>query len=63
LIKDHSQFIIATHSPILMAYPDADILVLSEQGIHQTAYEETEHYKITKQFLDNPGRMLRELLD
>lgn len=63
LNKNHSQFIIATHSPILMSYPDADIFLLSEQGIHRTEYEETEHYKITKQFLENPERMLKELLD
>lgn len=63
LVKKDSQFIIATHSPILMAYPDAEILLLDETGIHQTAYEQTEHYQITKEFLNHPERMLRELLD
>lgn len=62
LVKNNSQFIIATHSPILMAYPDADILEFSEQGIHKVGYRETEHYKITKQFIDMPERMVKYLL-
>ena len=62
LVKNNSQFIIATHSPILMAYPDADILEFSEQGIHKVGYRETEHYKITKQFIDMPERMIKYLL-
>jgi predicted ATPase len=63
LVKQNSQFIIATHSPILMAYPDADIFVLCDDGIRLTPYEETEHYILTKQFLDNPQRMLKYLCD
>lgn len=62
LVKNNSQFIIATHSPILMAYPDADILEFSEQGIHKVGYRETEHYKITKQFIDMPEQMVKYLL-
>ena len=62
LVKNNSQFIIATHSPILMAYPNADILEFSEQGIHKVGYRETEHYKITKQFIDMPERMVKYLL-
>ncbi|WP_245929484.1 AAA family ATPase [Brenneria roseae] len=62
LVRDDSQFIIATHSPILMAYPDATIFQFSEEGIQQVAYEETEHYQITRLFLNNPERMLRELM-
>ena len=62
LVKHNSQFIIATHSPILMAYPDADILEFSDQGIKKVGYRETEHYKITKQFIDMPERMIRYLL-
>lgn len=58
-----SQFLIATHSPILMAYPGAQIFVLSETGIEETPYHETEHYFITKQFLQNPERMLRYLFE
>jgi predicted ATPase len=57
-----AQFVIATHSPIIMAYPDACIYVFSEQGIRETAYAETEHYLITRGFLSNPQRTLNELL-
>jgi predicted ATPase len=62
LVKTSSQFIIATHSPILLAYPDADIYALTDDGIELTAYKETEHYTLTKNFLDSPERMLRHLL-
>ncbi len=63
LVKKDSQFIIATHSPILLAFPDADIFEFTENGIHKVDYEQTEHYKITKSFLDNPQKMLHYLLD
>ena len=63
LVESDSQIIIATHSPILMAYPNAEIVELKRDSIHKTAYTETEHYKITKQFLDNPDRMLKYLLE
>jgi predicted ATPase len=63
LVNDDSQFIIATHSPILMAYPDAWIYQFDEQGITRVAYEETEHFKVTRAFLANPERMLRTLFD
>lgn len=63
LVNADSQIIIATHSPILMAYPRAEIIELKPHGISKTPYRETEHFKITKQFLDNPDRMLRYLLD
>ncbi|AEG92355.1 AAA family ATPase [Ramlibacter tataouinensis] len=63
LICDDSQFIIATHSPILMAYPDAWIYEFSAEGIRRLTYEETEHYQVTRNFLSNPKRMLDILLD
>ena len=63
LVKQNSQFIIATHSPILLAYPGAQIFVLKENGITLTPYEETEHYVITKQFLNNPDGMLKYLME
>ncbi|MCG8363207.1 MAG: AAA family ATPase [Pseudanabaenales cyanobacterium] len=44
LVRKESQFIIATHSPILMAYPNSKILMLSEEGISEVSYEETEHF-------------------
>lgn len=63
LVKKNSQFIIATHSPILMAFPDAQILHFDETGIHEVRYEETEHYKLTKMFLDCPERMLKHMFN
>lgn len=63
LVKNYSQFIIVTHSPIIMAYPDSDILIISEEGIQKVKYEETEHYIQTKQFLNNPERFLKILLE
>lgn len=58
LKKANSQFIIATHSPILMAMPDAEILSFSDFGIRPIGYTQTEHYQITKKFLDNPQKTL-----
>ena len=63
LVEANSQFIIATHSPILMAYPNAEILQFTEGGIDKVSYRETEHYKITKQFIDTPERMIKYLLN
>ena len=63
LVKDDSQFIIATHSPILMAYPDATIYACGPEGVERTSYEETEHYQVTRDFLLNPQRMLNILLE
>ena len=63
LVKSGSQLVIATHSPILMAYPGACICELSEQGIAKVAYKDTEHYRMTKRFLDDPERMMRYLLE
>ncbi len=58
LVEDDSQFIIATHSPIIMAYPNAEILLLSEDGIDKTQYTETEHYQTTKKFINAPDKMI-----
>lgn len=63
LVVSDSQFLIATHSPILMAYPDAWIYQFTQEGLKRVAYEDTEHYQITKTFLASPERMLRSLLD
>ena len=61
LVSKDSQFIIATHSPILMAYPNAEIYELSNTGVCAVKYEDTEHYKLTKQFLDQPNKMIHYL--
>ncbi len=63
LVDRNSQFIIATHSPILMAFPGAEVLELTEDGIRSVSYKETEHYIITRRFLEAPERMLQELFE
>jgi predicted ATPase len=61
-IKRGGQFVIATHSPIIMAYPNARIYVLNTDGIREVAYTDTEHYQVTRGFLSNPRRSLDVLL-
>lgn len=63
LLKNNSQFIIATHSPILLAFPNAEILQFSESGIEKAKYYETEHYKTTKLFIEDPEKMIHHLID
>ncbi len=63
LVEDtESQFLIATHSPILMAYPGAVILSLDGEEIRPVAWRDTEHYQVTRSFLENPERYLRHLM-
>ena len=62
LVQDDSQFIISTHSPILMAFPGATILEMGDHGIRAVDYRQTEHYECTRRFLENPERMLQMLL-
>jgi predicted ATPase len=59
--KGDAQFIIATHSPILLGYPEAQIYSFDHGEISQIEYEETDHYNITKYFLENRNRLLHEL--
>lgn len=63
LVKKNSQFIIATHSPILMSFPNADVLEFTEHGIRKVDYKETEHFQITKSFMEKPEKMLCYLLE
>jgi predicted ATPase len=63
LVKRDSQFVIATHSPILLGYPGAAILQFGDGGIAPIGYRETEHYVVTRAFLEQPERMLRELME
>ena len=63
LVENDSQFIIATHSPILLAYPRARIYQFSETGINEIRYEETDHYSVTREFLNNRNEMLRILME
>lgn len=62
LILDESQFIIATHSPILMAYPNARLYLFDDAGIRKVDYTETEHYRVTKDFLNDHEKRIRSLL-
>ncbi len=62
--REGAQFIIATHSPIIMGVPDATILEFRSDGpLRRVDYEETDSYVVTKSFLDNRERMLRVLLE
>lgn len=63
LVREDSQFIIATHSPILMAFPGAEIYMLEESGMRKAGYRETEHYAVTRRFLENPEKMMKYLLE
>jgi predicted ATPase len=62
LVQTGGQFIIATHSPILLAYPQATIQQFTAEGIAPVAYEDTEHYKVTRAFLTRTEMMLKELM-
>lgn len=61
-VKTGSQFIIATHSPILLGLPEAEILSFDDGVVHPCDYEDTESYRITKLFINNKDRLLGELL-
>ncbi len=63
LVQADSQFVIATHSPIVMAYPESTIYELTEDSIHEVKYQETEHFQITRAFLSSPESALKELLE
>jgi predicted ATPase len=67
MVAQHAQFIIATHSPILMAFPDAEIFhfdaeAKSGEMIRRVDFDEVEHVKITRDFLANPQRFLQHLM-
>lgn len=62
LVRAYSQFVVATHSPILMAYPNAAIYEITDSGLQQVSYERTEHYVVAKRFLNDPKAQLERLL-
>lgn len=62
LVKNNSQFIISTHSPILMTFPDADVMEITTDGIRSVDYRDTEHYIVTKRFMDAPEKIVESLL-
>jgi predicted ATPase len=63
LVTARSQFIIATHSPIILGYPDAWIYQASPHGLERIAYEDTEHYQVTRGFLNRPKTYLDVLME
>jgi predicted ATPase len=63
LVKAGSQFIIATHAPMIITYPNSWTYVLGGEEIIRTPYQDTEHYRVTREFLNHPGRVLPILLD
>jgi predicted ATPase len=63
LVLEDSQFVIATHSPILLAYPKAKIYQFDGSGVSETTFEETEHYSVTLDFLKNYPRRLEQILN
>ncbi len=63
LVEGGSQFVIATHSPILLAFPGARLLRLDGERIESVEYRQTEHYALTRDFLNDPDRYLKRLLD
>jgi predicted ATPase len=63
LVGQGSQFVIATHSPIVLAYPGATILACTDEGLHETAYDDAEPVRLTRGFLDSPQVFLRALLE
>ena len=62
LVEQHSQFVIATHSPILLSYPHAKIVLFDATGVSEVAFEDTEHFAVTRDFLNNYPRRLEQLL-
>lgn len=62
LINKNSQFIVSTHSPILMTFPGAEILEITQEGITSVDYRDTEHFMVTKRFMDAPEKILKDLL-
>lgn len=61
LVQNESQFIVATHSPILMAYPQAIIFECGADGIKKVSYDDTEHVKVMRDFMAHPERTLNAL--
>jgi predicted ATPase len=61
MVAERSQFIIATHSPILLAFPDATIYSFDEQPARRVAFDDLEHVRLTRDFLNAPDAFLRRL--
>ena len=62
LVRNHSQFIISTHSPMLLCFPDAEIYQITEKGIDSVRFQDTDHYRTTVRFLQNPESAIEDIL-
>ena len=62
LVKQDSQFIISTHSPMLMAFPDAEVYRIGQDGIRSIRFQDTDHYRTTVRFLQNPESAIEDIL-
>ena len=62
LVKENCQFIISTHSPMLISLPNSDVYQLTKKGIDKVPFSQTEHYTTTRRFLENPDKMMKYLL-
>ena len=61
LVEEGSQFVTATHSPILLAYPHAKIVLFNGTGATEVGYEDTEHFAVTRDFMQHYPRRLEQL--
>ncbi len=62
LVQKDSQFIIATHSPMLLCFPDAEVYQIGEKEIAAVRFQDTDHYRTTVRFLQNPESAVEEIL-
>jgi predicted ATPase len=61
MVREDAQFIVATHSPIVLAFPGARIYSFDEGQVRELDYESLEHVRLTREFLNEPQRFLRHL--
>ena len=62
LVREDCQFIISTHSPMLLAFPGAEIYQITPEGITAVPYTQTDHYRTTVRFLQNPESAIEDIL-
>ena len=58
----HCQVIMATHAPMLMAYPNATLLRLTKDGLEQVSVKDTDHYRVVREFCDDPKGFVETVL-
>ena len=62
LVAQDCQFIISTHSPMLLCFPDAEVYQIGEKGIDSVRFQDTDHYRTTVRFLQNPESAIEDIL-